>query len=91
MIYLSSHGPVTHKQNVSIQITLSVNLNKIKTKQNTWGLLEMACKRCVGHTINVPGASPTSLISDVGIDTSTSTCLTSSTTTRQKSSPSWTI
>jgi len=50
VISLFSHGPVTHKQNVSIQITLSVDLNKIKTNQNTWGLLEMTYRRCVGHT-----------------------------------------
>jgi len=51
----------------------------------------MACRRCLGYTINVPGASPTSLTFDVGTDTSASACLTSSTTTRQKSSPSGTV
>jgi len=30
VISVSSHGPVTHKQNVSIQIAISVNLNKFK-------------------------------------------------------------
>jgi len=68
-----------------------VNLNKIKTNHNTRDLLEMACRRRVGHTINVPSVSPTSLTSDVGTNTSASACLTSSTTTLQKSSPSGTV
>jgi len=51
-------------------------------------ILEMAFLRCVGHTINVPSACPTNLTSDVGIGTSTSACLTSSTTTLEKSYPS---
>ena len=91
MISLYPHGHVTDKQNVSIQITLIVNSNKIKTNHNTWVLLVMVCSRCVGHTINVLGVSPTSLTSYVGTGTSTSACLTSSTTTRQKSSPSETV
>ena len=48
----------------------------------------MACRRCVGHAINVPSASPTSLTSDVGTGTSASASLTSSTTTLARSSPS---
>jgi len=44
----------------------------------------MACRRYLGHAINTPGVSPASLTSDVGIGTSASTYLTSSTTTRQK-------
>jgi len=51
----------------------------------------MVCRRCVGYAINIPSASPTSLTSDVGTDTSASACLTSSTTTLAKSSPSGTI
>jgi len=65
-----------------------VNLDKIKRNHNTWVILEMACKRCVGHAINVPSASPTSLTSNVGIGTSASASLTSLTTTLAKSSPS---
>ena len=64
-----------------------MNLNKIKTNHNTWGLLEMACRRFVGHAINVLGVSPTSLTFDVGTSTSTYVCLTSLTTIRKKSSP----
>jgi len=51
----------------------------------------MVCRRCVGHAINVPSASPTSLISDVGTGTSASAYLTSLTTTLAKSSPSGTV
>jgi len=51
------------------QLTLTVNLNKINTNHNTWVLLEMVCRRSVGHAINVPSASPTSLTSDVGTGT----------------------
>jgi len=38
VIFVSSHGPVTHKQNVSIQIIVSVNLNKFK--RNHHNILE---------------------------------------------------
>jgi len=51
----------------------------------------MACRRCVGRTINVPSASPSSLTSDVGTGTSVSACLTSSTTTLAKSFPRGTV
>jgi len=44
----------------------------------------MTCRRFIGHELNVLGASPTSLTSDVGTGTSASAYLTSSTTTRQK-------
>jgi len=40
----------------------------------------MACRRYVGHAINVPGVSPTTLTSDVGINTSAFVYLTSLTT-----------
>jgi len=51
----------------------------------------MTCRRCVGHTVNVPGVFPTRLTSYVGTGTSASACLTYSTITQQKSSPSGTI
>ena len=51
----------------------------------------MALRRCVGHTINVPSASPTNLTFNVGTCTLAYACLTSSTTTLAKSSSSGTV
>jgi len=51
----------------------------------------MACRRCVGYTINVPSVFPTNLNSDMGTGTSTSAYLTSPITTLTKSSQSGTV
>ena len=47
----------------------------------------MGRRRCVGHAINVPSASPTNLTFDVGTGTLASVCLISLTTTLAKSCP----